>query len=66
MSCERYQSLPLGERSPEDRLAIELAKVPHTPALWRNEAKSIYSSPSDGADAPGAVQSSSELGGATI
>ena len=27
MSCEEYQSLPVDERSPEDQLAIELAKV---------------------------------------
>ncbi|KAF9652364.1 hypothetical protein BDM02DRAFT_3089237 [Thelephora ganbajun] len=27
MSCEQYQSLPMDERSPEDQLAIELAKA---------------------------------------
>ena len=33
MSCEKYQSLPLDERTPEDRLAIELAEVRCTRAL---------------------------------
>ena len=33
MSCEDYQSLPADERSPEDQLAIELAKVPYFPVL---------------------------------
>ena len=27
MTCEKYQSLPSGVRSPEDQLVIELAKV---------------------------------------
>ena len=27
MTCEKYQSLPPDERSPEDQLLIELAKV---------------------------------------
>ena len=66
MTCEEFQSLPLDERSPEDRLAIKLAKVSHLPALWRDKAKPGYSSPSCGADAPGAAQLLSEPGGATI
>ena len=35
MSCEQFQSLPLDERSPEDRLAIELAEVSFIPVLSR-------------------------------
>ena len=35
MSCEQYQSLPTDERSPEDQLAIELAKVSYVPVLSR-------------------------------
>ena len=31
MSCEEYQTLPPDERSPEDQLAIELAKVQYIP-----------------------------------
>ena len=40
MSCEKYQSLPLDERTPEDRLAIELAEVPYIHMLLMNEAES--------------------------
>ena len=35
MSCEQYQSLPMDERSPEDQLAIELAKVSYFPVISR-------------------------------
>lgn len=66
MSCEKYQSLPLDERTPEDRLAIELAEVPHIHMLLVNEAESKNSSPNNGAGALGATRSSSERGGATI
>jgi len=66
MSCEKYQSLPLDERTPEDRLAIELAEVPYTPMLWRIEAESRNYSPNNGAGVLGATRLSSEPGGATI
>ena len=33
MTCEKYQSLPSRERSPEDHLVIELAKVSYIHAI---------------------------------
>ena len=66
MTCEQYQSLPLDERSPEDRLAIELAKVLYLYVLWRDGAEPGYSSLNIGAGAPGATQLSSEPMGAII
>lgn len=65
MTCEKYQSLPLDERSPEDQLLIELAKVSYIHVLLRNEAEPTYSSPKSGVDALGVKQSSSEIRGAT-
>jgi len=35
MNCEKYQSLPLGERSTEDQLVIQLAEVSYTPTCPR-------------------------------
>ncbi|KAF7323970.1 RBR-type E3 ubiquitin transferase [Mycena kentingensis (nom. inval.)] len=43
LSCEQYQALPVDERSPEDRLLLELAKVlaliPFSPASNHFKAK---------------------------
>ena len=58
MDCEQYQSLPMDERSPEDQLAIELAKVLYPPILYRNEAELIHLRPNNGADVLDAMQSS--------
>jgi len=66
MSCEKYQSLPLDERSPEDRLIIELAKVSYLHALQKDETDPTRSSPKSGAGALGATQWSNETRGATI
>jgi len=65
MTCEEYQSLPLDERSPEDQLVIELAKVSSIHMLLRNEAEPTHSSPKSGVDALGATQLSSEIRGVT-
>ena len=59
MSCEDYQSLPADERSPEDQLAIELAKVSCFPIPRRNEPERSHSSPNNGVDALDATRSSS-------
>ena len=64
MTCEKYQSLPPDERSPEDQLLIELAKVSYIRVLLRIETKLTHSSPKSGADVLGATQSSSESTGA--
>ena len=66
MTCEKYQSLSLNQRSSEDQLTIKLAKVSHIPVLLRDEAEPGYSSPGGGADVPGATQSPSEPLGTTI
>jgi len=66
MTCENYQALPPGERSPEDQLLIELAKVFYIHVLSRNEAEPTHSSPKSGVDALDVRQSSSETRGATI
>jgi len=66
MTCEKYQSLPPDERSPEDQLLIELAKVSYIHMLSRNEVKLTYSSPNNGADALGARQLLNETRVATI
>ena len=66
MTCEKYQSLPPDERSPEDQLLIELAKVSYIHVLLRNDAKLTYSSPKSGADALGARQLLNETRVATI
>ena len=42
MNCEQYQSLPMDERSPEDQLAIELARVFEIPIFCRNEADPVF------------------------
>jgi len=65
MTCEKYQSLPLDERSPEDQALIELAKVSYIHVFPRNEAELTHSRPKSGADALGVRQSSSETRGAT-
>jgi len=60
MSCEQYQSLPMDERSPEDQLAIELAKVSYIPVLSRGtKLKPSHSRPNNGADALDVMQLSS-------
>ena len=66
MTCEKYQSLPSGVRSPEDQLVIELAKVSYIHMHYRSETESTHSSPKSGADVPGAMQSSSESMGTII
>ena len=66
MSCKTYRSLPLDERSPEDRLVIELAKVPCILVFQKNEAEPIHSSLKSGADVRGAARSLSGLGGVTV
>jgi hypothetical protein len=60
MSCEQYQSLPMDERSPNDQLAIELAKVFFTHVLSRGtRLKPSHSSLINGVDALDATQLSS-------
>jgi hypothetical protein len=60
MSCEQYQSLPVDERSPEDQLAIELAKVSYIPVFLRNETETFFHfRPNNGAGALDATRLSS-------
>ena len=35
MDCKQYQALPMDERSPEDRLALQLAEVLSIRVLFR-------------------------------
>ena len=52
MTCEQYQSLPADERSPEDRLAIELARVLYFHICFRGaELTPLCLRPNNGAGA---------------